>query len=144
MNLNHLIGETSEYDKKQALEEKRPKSWLKSVSAFANSFGGKLFFGISDDDEVVGLSDAQGDAEKISESIKMHMNPIPDFKLSFENIGEKTIIVVSVFAGNQSPYYYQGDGQLIAFVRIGNESIVASPSQLRELVLKGSPKLTTA
>lgn len=31
-----LIGETTEYDKKQALEEKKPKSWCKSVSAFAN------------------------------------------------------------------------------------------------------------
>ena len=31
-----LIGETTEYDKKQYLEEKKPKSWCKSVSAFAN------------------------------------------------------------------------------------------------------------
>lgn len=35
-----LIGETTEYDKKQALEEKKPKSWCKSVSAFANGIGG--------------------------------------------------------------------------------------------------------
>lgn len=39
MNIKDLVGETSEYDKKQALETKRPKSWLKSVSAFANTFG---------------------------------------------------------------------------------------------------------
>lgn len=43
-NIKDLIGEASEYDKKQFLEAKRPKSWCKSVSAFANSFGGKLFF----------------------------------------------------------------------------------------------------
>ena len=35
-----LIGETTTYDKKQMLETKRPKSWLKSVSAFANGEGG--------------------------------------------------------------------------------------------------------
>ena len=38
----------------------------------------------------------------------------------------------------QTPYYYEGDGQLIAFMRIGNESVPATPSQLRELVLRGS------
>ena len=54
-DIKNLIGESSEYDKKQAVEAKRPKSWLKSVSAFANSFGGKLIFGIADDDSVVGL-----------------------------------------------------------------------------------------
>lgn len=32
----------------------------------------------------------------------------------------------------------KGDGQLIAFMRIGNESVPATPSQLRELVLRGS------
>ena len=42
MNISDLIGETTEYDKKLALQEKKPKSWCKSVSAFANTFGGAL------------------------------------------------------------------------------------------------------
>jgi hypothetical protein len=33
MNIRDYIGEGTEYDKKEALEVKRPKSWLKSVSA---------------------------------------------------------------------------------------------------------------
>ena len=45
-----LIGETTEYDKKQYLEEKKPKSWCKSVSAFANGIGGSLIWGITKDD----------------------------------------------------------------------------------------------
>lgn len=44
MDLKKFIGETTEYDKKVALEEKRPKSWLKSVSAFANGIGGIFTF----------------------------------------------------------------------------------------------------
>lgn len=115
--ISSFIGESSEYDKKELVEIKKPKSWLKSVSAFANSFGGKLLFGIADDDMVTGLEDAQGDAERISETIKVHLNPIPEFKLSFENVDDKNIVIVHVFAGNQTPYYYQGDGQLVAFVR---------------------------
>ena len=41
MDMKGLIGETTEYDKKEMLERKKPKSWLKSVSAFANGFGGE-------------------------------------------------------------------------------------------------------
>ena len=44
MNIEKLIGETTEYDKKAVLEKKRPKSWCKSVSAFANTSGGVLIF----------------------------------------------------------------------------------------------------
>ena len=42
VDFKSLIGETTEYDKKLKLEEKKPKSWCKTVSAFANSFGGFL------------------------------------------------------------------------------------------------------
>ena len=61
-----LIGETTEYDKKQYLEEKKPKSWCKSVSAFANGIGGSLIWGITKDDEIVGLESPARDAEIIS------------------------------------------------------------------------------
>lgn len=138
MNIKDLVGETSEYDKKQALETKRPKSWLKSVSAFANTFGGKLIFGISDDDEIVGLADAKRDSEIISETIKTRIDPIPMFKLDHQKVDNKELIIVEVMKGTLTPYYYSGDGQLVAFVRIGNESVHANSLQLRELVIRGN------
>lgn len=137
-DISQLIGEATEYDKKQALEERRPKSWCKSVSAFANGIGGKLVWGIADDDTLVGLADAKGDAEKISEAIKAHIDPTPDFNLSFARCEDKEFVVLDVIPGKQTPYYYIGDGQMQAFVRVGNESVVASTSKHKELVLKGS------
>ena len=59
MEMDKLIAECSAYDFKLMLEEKRPKSWLKSVSAFANGMGGSLIFGVSDNREVIGLTDTQ-------------------------------------------------------------------------------------
>ena len=41
-------AETTNIDYKEYLEEKKPKSWLKSVSAFANTKGGIILFGVSD------------------------------------------------------------------------------------------------
>ena len=90
-DMRQLIGEATEYDKKQTLEVKKPKSWCKSVSAFANGMGGRLIWGISDDDTLIGLADAKGDAEKISEAIKAHIDPIPDFKLSLPDVKTKSL-----------------------------------------------------
>ena len=59
MELKTLIAECTAYDFKVMLEEKKPKSWLKSVSAFANGLGGSLFFGIDNDGVVKGLDDVQ-------------------------------------------------------------------------------------
>ena len=70
MDIAKYIGETTEYDKKQEVERRKVKSWLKSVSAFANGGGGCLLFGIADDDTIIGLTDAKTDAEFISQKIK--------------------------------------------------------------------------
>ena len=138
MDIKDLIGEATEYDKKQVLEEKRPKSWCKSVSAFANTFGGALIFGISNDGQVVRLNDPEGDAEKISEIIKSRLTPIPEFKLRFHKTDDgKVLVVLDVYKGDETPYYYSGDGVLEAYVRIGNESVKATATELKRLVLRG-------
>lgn len=138
IEIYRLIGETTDYDKKQRLEINKPKSWCKSVSAFANGRGGSLIFGVDDDDTVKGLDNPQLVAEKFSEIVKIKLDPVPDFSLSFEIIDGKTVMVVHVEPGNITPYYYIGDGQQIAFYRLGNESVPASANMLRELVLRGT------
>ena len=49
MNMSKFIGKASAYDKKLMLERKEPLSWLKSVSAFANTSGGSLLYGVDND-----------------------------------------------------------------------------------------------
>ena len=136
-DVKSLIGEATTYDKKQMLEVKRPKSWLKSVSAFANGEGGTLIFGISDDDQIVGLADAKGDAERISKEVKSKLDPAPIVNLELKEADGKALVLLHVYPGQETPYYYIGDKQRIAFVRIGNESVTADRVQLKTLVLKG-------
>ena len=44
-----LIAECSAYDFKEDIELAKSKSWLKTVCAYVNGIGGKIFFGISND-----------------------------------------------------------------------------------------------
>ena len=140
MNLENLIAECTAYDFKSALEEKRPKSWLKSVSAYANGLGGSLFFGIENDGTVKGLDDVQHVCEVISNKIRDYMDPLPDVEMIPHDIDGLHILQLNVHAGHYTPYYYVGDGQRIAFVRIGDESLPATAEQMVRLVLKGSNK----
>ncbi len=98
IEIQKLIGEATAYDKKEMLERNKPKSWLKSVSAFANGEGGVLIFGISDDGELVGLAHVEDDAECVSEAIKTKLDPVPVINLEFKDIEEKKLIILHVNA----------------------------------------------
>ena len=76
MELETLIAECTAFDYKVTLEEKKPKSWLKSVSAFANGSGGSLFFGVDNGGNVQGLDDVQHVCEAISSRIRDYMDPL--------------------------------------------------------------------
>ena len=140
MELKTLIAECTAYDFKLMLEEKKPKSWLKSVSAFANGLGGSLFFGIDDDGNVKGLDDVQHICEAISSKIRDYMDPLPEVEMIPQETDGLCILQLKVNSGHYTPYYYVGDGQRVAFVRVGDESIPATAEQMVRLVLKGSNK----
>lgn len=141
MKTTDLISECTAYDFKIMLEEKRPKSWLKSVSAFANGLGGSLFIGVDNDGIVKGLDDIQRVCETISNKIRDYMDPLPEVEMIPHKTDEgMNVLQLKVNAGNYTPYYYVGDGQRVAFVRIGDESVPATAEHMVRLVLKGSNK----
>ena len=73
--LDHYI-EASHVDYKERLEEKKPRSWLKSVSAFANTEGGYLIFGVKNEPrEVVGLENPQAVVSRLTKLIKVRIDP---------------------------------------------------------------------
>ena len=135
--IDRWIAEATECDFKVALETKKPKSWLKSVSAFANGIGGTLFFGIRDDREIIGLEDVQADAEAISRLIKERITPFPDFILTPERENGKDLLILTVSPGRATPYYYKADGVMEAYIRMGNESVIAPNYVMNQLLLKG-------
>ncbi|MCI6203522.1 MAG: hypothetical protein MR663_06420 [Lachnospiraceae bacterium] len=47
----------------------------------------------------------------------------------------KVLILLDIFKGEEIPYYYSGDGVLEAYVRVGNESVKATSTKLKRLVL---------
>jgi len=99
MDLNTLIAECTAYDYKEMLEENKPKSWLKSVSAFSNGLGGSLFYGVNNDGVVKGLDDVQHVCEAISSKIRDFMDPLPDVEMIPHEVDGHHVLQVKVNAG---------------------------------------------
>lgn len=138
MEWKKLLGEATEYDKKQAVERRKAKSWLKSISAFANTSGGTLIFGISDDEQVIGLEEVRSDSEFISQKIKERIYPFPGAVMKIHRTDDgRNLLLVYVPQGTETPYYYSADGVTEAYIRIGNESVLADPTELKRLVMRG-------
>jgi len=130
--------ESTNIDFKEVVEYKKSKSWLKSVSAFANSNGGILLFGVRDlDREAVGLKDVVRDSEKVSELINDKITPLPRYELKMFNENDKDFMEIKVGDGPKTPYYYDSDGRKEAYIRAGNQSIPAPKHILDGLILKG-------
>ena len=133
-----LIAEATEYEFKSVVESNKPRSWLKTVSAFANGVGGSLYFGVSDNGVAIGLENPQQAAEQVSELIKARIEPaIKNVVLEPFRADGKDILRVQISGGANTPYYYTGDGNKVAYYRIGNESTPAPSAILNELLLKG-------
>ena len=72
--INNEEFETKKYEFKEIVSHKNYEKWAKEITAFANTAGGKLFFGIDDDENVVGLT-----KEQIKNEI-LYINDICDKK----------------------------------------------------------------
>jgi len=98
MELKKYLGETTFYEKKREVERNKVKNWLKTVSAFANGKGGILIFGVSDDDEIIGLEDCKKDSEFISEKIKTLIEPVPNIEIKYldENNKKRLIMIKNI------------------------------------------------
>ena len=135
--LDHYI-EASHVDYKERLEEKKPRSWLKSVSAFANTEGGHLIFGVKNEPrEVVGLENPQAVVSRLTELIKVRIDPTPRYRVREVEIEGKSCVDLEVQDGPAYPYYYAFDGSHTAYVRHGDQSEEATSRELNELILQG-------
>ena len=115
------------------LEFKREisKSYLKTVSAFANYGTGRILFGVDDDGSTVGLPDPEGDCLRIEAAINDNLKPVPQFKL---DIGENATVCLTVFEGPAKPYLYDGK----AFRRADSSTVAVSRLEHNRLTLIGA------
>ena len=134
-------GESKNIEYKVTLPDKSEK-YMKTIVAFANTQGGKLIVGIDDKThQVVGVeSDTlfqtmDGIANAVSDSCVPQI--IPDIEP--QTVDGKTVIVVSVEAGKNRPYYLKSKGKDNGtYIRVAGTSRQAFPEKIKELEMEGA------
>ena len=134
-------GESKNVEYKVTLPDKSEK-YMKTIVAFANTQGGKLIVGIDDKThEIVGVENEilfqvmDGIANAVSDSCMPQI--IPDIEP--QTVDGKTVIVVSVEAGKNRPYYLKSKGKENGtYIRVAGTSRQAFPEKIRELEMEGA------
>ncbi|MCL2105554.1 MAG: putative DNA binding domain-containing protein [Oscillospiraceae bacterium] len=110
----------------------------KSVVAFANSNGGQLYVGVSNDGAPVGLADADGTMLQITNTIRDSIRPDVTMFTTCERIAMegKAVILVTVQQGTARPYYLAGKGIRPegVYVRQGASSVPATDSAIVRMI----------
>lgn len=134
-------GESKNIEYKVTLPDKSEK-YMKTIVAFANSQGGKLIIGVDDkthqirgvdNDVLFQLMDAIANA--VSDSCVPQI--IPDIEPL--TVDGKTVIVISVEAGKNRPYYLKAKGKETGtYIRVAGTSRQAFPEKIKELEMEGA------
>ena len=110
----------------------------KAIIAFANSDGGRLYIGVRDDGEVIGLDDPDGAALQVSNMVRDAIKPDVTMFLHYKTIEEngKSIIEICVQRGTDRPYYIAKKGMRPegVYVRQGYSAVPATDAAIRRMI----------
>ena len=126
-----MLYETEKLEFKQI----RNDDIYKTVIAFANTDGGTLVIGISDDGKVMPLADVDQTYTSITNGIRDAIEPDVTIFVKY-TLEESQIIRIEIGEGAYKPYYLKSKGLKPSgvYIRQGASSVQASPEQIRQMI----------
>lgn len=112
----------------------------KEIVAFANTNDGRIYIGINDNGEVIGVQNPQKELEALSgmikEGIKSDLTLFTSIYI--EQINGKDIIVVNVKEGPNKPYYLADKGLKPSgvYLRHGNVTVPADEEIIKKMLIE--------
>lgn len=117
-------------------KEKVSKTFLKTVSAYANYGMGCILFGVDDKGEEVGVSDPADVRLSVENAINDALDPRPEYYLQTEERDGRSVVRLTVHEGPDKPYLYSGK----AYRRVDTATVAVDRSELRRLAIEGSDR----
>ncbi|MBQ9668042.1 MAG: putative DNA binding domain-containing protein [Prevotella sp.] len=128
--LQRLIseGEHQQQDFKYRVSDARKLA--RSVSAFANTDGGRLLIGVRDDGNMSGVR-SEEEIYMMHQAAYRYCRPEASIKFDTYHVEGRTIVIATVPPSDRRPICaLDEDDRPRAYVRINDENIVASPVHL--------------
>ena len=137
-DLNIILenGENNKVEFKRKFTE--PEKIAKEMTAFANSKGGLLIFGVDDDRTVVGVESEKGEIEYIDLAANHYCDPPVKNNIEIVHIFRKDVIVVDLPEGKIKPHRIIENGKDIGgvikvYIRVNDKSVLASKETIKVL-----------
>jgi ATP-dependent DNA helicase RecG len=128
--LIHAEGKTLEFKR----DLSSPKPLLKTLVAFANTAGGRLIVGVTDDRKVLGIAVALDAEERLCSLIADGIVPRLVPNVEMVQVDGKTQLLVEVFVSGLRPHWIKAEGpELGVYVRLGSSSRKADQALIAEL-----------
>lgn len=116
-------GEDLFVERKRALPT--PPKFGAAAGSFANSLGGWILLGVSDDGDVFGWQPPEGaDLQShLGAVLRQEIDPLPPFVSGMREVDGRQIAVVRVFESMDSPHVVRGTGAVYVRSAAGKEPI---------------------
>ena len=128
--LYHLIaqGEHQQQDFKFEISDVRKIA--RTLSAFANTDGGRLLIGVKDNGKIAGVR-SEEEMYMVEAAASLYCVPPVQCCMTAHRAEGHTVVIAEVEPSNERPVRARlDDDKLCAFIRIADENIVAPPVQM--------------
>ena len=116
------------------------KDIKKEIIAFANTNGGKIYIGIDNNSNIIGIDNIDESLQSLTGMINEGIQPslIGHTQIKIEKYDNKDVIVVDIQSGPNKPYYLADKGLKPSgvYLRHGSSSIQASDEIIRKMIFE--------
>ena len=133
-------GEHQQQDFKFCITDSRKIA--KSLSAFANTDGGRLLIGVKDNGKIAGAQ-SEEEYHMIQAAAEMYCRPKVQFESKVWNVHGKSVLEITVHPSDDMPHYAKNDnGKWLAYIRKDDENHLANKILLEVWKRKSKPSGT--
>lgn len=138
--IRSLIAEGEHQHQDFKFEISDARKIAKTLSAFANTEGGRLLIGVKDNGKIAGVRSAE-EQYMIEAAAQVYCTPDVECTMQAYVAEGRTVLLVDVPESLRKPIYAKDEsGRGWAYIRIADENILATPVHLRIWQQSGNPQ----
>ncbi len=138
--LQQLIEEGEHQQQDFKFEISDARKIARSLSAFANTDGGRLLIGVKDNGRIAGVR-SEEEVYMIEAAAQLYCLPQVAIEMHTYTVDGKTVLIAEIPKSAEKPVQAQvAPGKYMAYVRIADENILATAVHLAVWRQKNSPK----
>lgn len=138
--IHSLIAEGEHQQQDFKFEISDARKIAKTLSAFANTDGGRLLIGVKDNGKIAGVR-SEEEKYMIEAAAQLYCIPEVDYTLQTYKVEGRQVLVATIDESLHKPVYAKDEsGKPLAYLRIKDENILATPIHLRVWQQSESPR----